>query len=355
MKDITQLNALTKFQLDTLKSITPDIMKVYKNIKIDTFSDSIRKLIPDVLLSSNNIKLDTFSDSIKKLIPDILLSNNNIKIDTFYDSIRKLIPDLLLSSNNIKIDTFSDSIKKLIPDIFLSSNNIKLDTFSDSIRKLIPDVLQNNNFTTMSSVLSTLNSINLNAISNINFVGINSINTTVEKTVNEISEKEEYDEIDIEKVKSLGDYALGISLSNNLPVSVKKNILLNFLHNLWKLLGIPQFQFLLGIIAIIITIYSPSIPHKIIINNTINQIIIIEKENKELDLRGIVNNNVKLYGKPNTKSIPIFSLECGDIIEVLKKNKKWIYVRVYKTDIEGWVLKKYTKGPKNRKTNYLNI
>jgi len=67
------------------------------------------------------------------------------------------------------------------------------------------------------------------------------------------------------------------------------------------------------------------------------------------------NNDTRLYKKPNTKSIIIFTLDCGDIIEVIEIHKKWAYVRLYKTDIEGWVLKKYTKGSKIKKTNNLTI
>ena len=74
-----------------------------------------------------------------------------------------------------------------------------------------------------------------------------------------------------------------------------------------------------------------------------------------MNLRGIINNDTKLYKKPNTRSTIIFTLDCGDIIEVIKTHKKWVHVRLYKTDIEGWVLKKYTKGTKTKKTDNLTI
>jgi len=63
-----------------------------------------------------------------------------------------------------------------------------------------------------------------------------------------------------------------------------------------------------------------------------------------LNLRGIIYNKTIIHKKPNIKSTAIFRLYCGDIVEVIKIKKKWLYIRVYNTGIEGWVLKKYTKG-----------
>jgi len=215
----------------------------------------------------------------------------------------------------------------------------------------IIDIVKNTNFDALISSYSK--NLKLIDISNkINFDTINDLNSVITQTVNNFSEKTEFDDNDFEKVNNLSDFALEITYSKKLPAVIRKNILLNILQKFWNLMGIPQIGILIAIVFFCLQSFDiPQKKQKYIIRETIREIIIIEKEYHEFTLRGITNNDVIVYIKPNTRSTSVFILDCGDIVEVIKNKKKWIYIRLYNTDIEGWVLKKYTKGAKNKKVN----
>ena len=234
---------------------------------------------------------------------------------------------------------FSDMLKNFNSEPPISYNYDVIKSITDNLRNIYHDTLISNNNTIGISTASA--NINIDLLKNINFA--------IVQTVNNITKKTNHDDTDNEIVNNLSSCALKMAVSKNVPVSIKNNLLFIIAKNLWKLLGIPQFSFLFAIIVYILSlIASPEIPqknyYKTISKQTINQITIIVNENKELNLRGIIYNKTIIHKKPNNKSTVIFRLYCGDIVEVIKTNKKWLYIRVYKTGIEGWILKKYTKG-----------
>ncbi|MCL2247524.1 MAG: SH3 domain-containing protein [Lentimicrobiaceae bacterium] len=246
-------------------------------------------------------------------------------------------------TKNINFEDINKSIK-LYRDLFKSINigetlaslnkiaSINLDAFkcADVDIKLYASALKN---------------VDFSLLSNISFDPIKFEGSPFAQTVDYLSSKEtKLDDSDYEKINDLSNYALEMTSSKELPVVAKKAILLYGLQKIWKIMGIPQVGILVAIILFCLQTFD--VQHKeqkIIIRKTMREIIIIQRECKELILRCMICDEIKVYKKPNTKSTAICSLDCGNIVEVLEKNKKWIYIRAYKTNIEGWVQKKYTK------------
>jgi hypothetical protein len=349
MNGFEQINAITNLHRNALKNINLDAMK-------NIYSDPLGKMIPDMIRGYDLGMANTFADSMRNLIPDMLKPYDSNVVSTYADQLRKMIPDAIRGYDLGMANTFADSMRNLIPNAIGGFGLGSVNTFTDTVKKLIPDMLKVYDSNVASAYADTIKNIDFSLLSNVNFDSIKRMNSAITRTVNDLSEKSEFDDSDYENVNNISNYALEMTFSDNLPVSVRKNVLFNIVQNLWKLMGIQQFSFLLAVISIVLSfLQPPNVAEKIIIKETIREIIIIEQEHKELNLRGIINDGTKLYKKPNTKSTTIFTLDCGDIVEVLKINKKWVYIRLYKTDIEGWVLKKYTKGSKSRKHHYVNI
>ena len=320
--------------------------------------NSITKLSDTAI---DNLNLDIFNNinnAVKVAAPVLNVINHDI-----YKNINNVAKASLQMIEFINSDTYKNiydamktSLYSIINSDFYNNLNSVIKQASLQMIEFINSDTYKNIYDAVHYATSILNVVTTDVYKNINFDVINAIKSSIEQTVNEISEKDEYDDNDVEKVAGLSKCALEITLTNNYPKSVKKNILINIYKNMWKLMGVPQFALILTVVLFTIqNIISNNTSQRIIIKETIREIIIIEKESRDLNLRGIINNDTRLYKKPNTKSIIIFTLDCGDIIEVIEIHKKWAYVRLYKTDIEGWVLKKYTKGSKIKKTNNLNI
>ena len=315
--------------------------------KINTITKSSNYL----LINISPETISSISNAMKAAAP--VLNNIYDLNKNFNSTISSIINSDLFKNINNKLIT---SFYNIIDSDLYKNYNTALQQVSLQMLDFINSDTFKNFYATAFYVASKFNTITTDLIMNISFNTINAINSEIEHTVNKISEKADFEYNDIKKLTELSTYVLETTVTNNYPKSVKKNILINLRRNIWKLMGIPQFAVILTIVIFLIqnTVLN-NVSEKIIIRQTINEIIIIEKENIDVNLRGITNNNTKLYMKPNTKSQTIFTLDCGDIIEVIKIHKKWVYVRLYKTDIKGWVLKKYTKGPKFKKKDSLTI
>ena len=271
-------------------------------------------------------------------------------INTFTSKLDSIEPAFLRAS--------SSTLNQL--NSLISNNDLdftrKVNTLaSGSIMNVTSDLFKNYNFDIAKAFFKIAPGIDFNSIKTFDHYTIDSINTSIKVTINDLAEKTTLDDSDMEKIENIGKCALEITRTKDLPNSVKKNIVFNILRNLWNFIGKPQFAAILLIILHFMSAQQPNISEKIIVRETLREIIIIEKEHKELHLRGVISNETRLYLKPNTKSEKVFVLDCGDVVEVLRTKKKWIYVRLYKTDIEGWILKKYTKGTGNRRTNFVII
>ena len=308
MKGLDEINKITKFHSDILK-----------NINIDTAISSYSNVLKNIDVVKN-YNFDTMINNYSNVLKGIDLMK-----DFNFDIFKGITSDMVVSNFNY------DSIKGINFDV---------------LKSIIPDAIRDFNY-------KAIENIDFENIQGINFASLKNITYDISKTLNDLSEKTELDDNDYEKINDLSNYAVKITHSNNFPSYIRKTILLNFLQKLWKFIGKPQVAVLITIILSCYQIFY--VPQKNIIRETIKEIIIIENEHKELNLRGIISNGTKLYKKPNKKSFTVFFLDCGDIVEVLKTNKKWIYIRIFNTDIEGWVFKKYTKGTKNRKADYIKF
>ena len=324
MNSFDKINSITKFSNNLFNNLSPET--------ISSISNAMKVAVPALNIINNNIYgLNTnFGSAISDIINNDLYKNiNNKLLASFYNTID------------------SD---------FYKSFNAALKKTSSQMLDFINSDTYKNFYTNLNYFTPNLDIVTTDVYKNINLNEIKSIKHIIKKTVNEISDKDVYNDKDVEKVTELSSYALQMTLTSNCPKSVKKNLLMDFFRGIWKFMGIQQLAFLL---TIVIFVYQNTVlnnaQQKITINQTINEIIIIERGNIDINLRGITTNNAKLYMKPNTKSQTIFTLDRGDIIEVLKIHKKWVYVRLYKTDIKGWVLKKNTKGPKFKKKDSLTI
>jgi hypothetical protein len=350
IQEMDKFSSMMKYQYAMINKISPDIFNSYNEAMkatlpiIDTMkiNSSLIDAMKATMPSADTIRsMMPVIDALKVVMPSMDAIKSTIPV---VDSIKAALPLIdTMKVNSSLIDALKatmpsmDVIKSIMPTLNFVNN--------DAFKSI--DYIVNNH------IVPSLSNISYDVFDNFNFETIDHINAFINRTIDEISEKSEYDDNDIEKITELSNFTLGMTITNNCPNSIKKNILRNFLRNIWKLVGIPQFAVILTIVFFIITnILEKYESPKVIINQTIKEIIIIENEYHELNLRGITNNT-KLYNKPYTKSIIIYNLDCGDIIEVLKQNKKWVYIRLYKTDIEGWVFKKYTKGTRNKKTKYV--
>jgi hypothetical protein len=201
------------------------------------------------------------------------------------------------------------------------------------------------------SLFNSFSESNIYSTNYYDYNALDDINTSISQTITELSEKTEFDEKDNDIIEDISNYTYEISTSKKVPARVKKNLLMNIWRNIWRMTDKNRFALLLTVIFFCYQSFIHPIftSRNTIIKETIREIIIIEKEQKELILRGIIYNGTKIHIKPNTKSSIIFTLDCGDIVEVLKIKKKWVYIKVFRTDIEGWVLKKYTKGNRKNK------
>jgi hypothetical protein len=314
------------------KNITPKtvqgVSKFYSSMNY--LNAWINKFSSDPFYRLNNV--------MKTAIPTIsTLYNNPFKY--IYDTVNVGMP--AIDSISKLYGDFLNLTKTTIPTIALVNSNTYKSIFDavnvgmpavDSISKLYDD-------------FQIFTKVAMPRISTINLETISSFNYFVNQKIDEILVKNEYDDDDIERVTELSNFTLGMTFTGNCPNTIKKNLLKNFLRNIWRLMGIPQFAVILAIIIPLVS-YAISKYESSNISKTMKEIIIIEREYREQNLRGIIYDSTRIYIKPHTKSLTLYTLDRGDIVEALKLNKKWVYVRLYKTDIEGWVLKKYTKGTK---------
>ena len=341
---MNEIDKITNLQNAAIKNIDFNVLaKVYSNAISDNYSKVLKAV--DIVKRTDfgamkkaysNAFLNTYSNTLKAV--DIVKKTDFGAVANAY--------------SNAFLNTYSNTLKAV--DIIKKTDfNALAKVYSTSIlngfnnTQKFMEILKNTNFDEF--INSCVKSIKLISTTiKFNFPTINDLNSTITQTVNSLTTKTEFDDGDFEKVKDLSDYALEITHSKQLPGIVKKNILLIILQKFWNLMGIPQIGFLFAIVLFCLQSFDiPQKKQKYIIRETIREIIIIEKEYNEYPLRGIIMDGVNVYVKPNTRATTIFSLDCGDIVEVFKKKKKWIYVRLYNTDIEGWIFKKYTKGTKN--------
>jgi len=362
------------------------------NIKaFHNYSDIFKSVIPELPLSNTASVFKAITDKNKALFPELPISNSmkafknlNERLNAFSiepsmssaieafknpnDMLNAIYHVPLIKDGFNKYKNLFTSINDQIYESIKGSGFSSINNLTASLKNIIPEPLINNRFDMYKNLITSLDYLSSEPSANndvviiensdhsLNTELLRTINSAITQTVEIISSNTDFDDSDKEIANNLGNCALEMALSNKLPFNIKKNILLNIAQNLWKLLGIPQFQSLFAIFTFIIMLIVsllavPVVHQNILIKQTINQITIINNENKTLNLRGITYNSVKIYLAPKTKSTVVFTLDCGDIVEVLMKNKKWIYIRVYKTGIEGWILKKYTKG--NNKNNRL--
>jgi hypothetical protein len=307
MKGFYEMNNLTKLYRDALSNINLDLFKSYN-------FDAIRGINYDVFKNLNSItsSIDAFN------------SINNIASSFAFDAFKSI--------NFNAINDLNSIISRVDLNAFKNSS---LDA-----AKTLNTIMPNINFGAFDKINSIIPSFYFDIHKNINF--------DITQTLNDLSEIEEFDDSYYEKIDNIGKYALNTTSAKYLPSYFRKATLINIYQKLRKVIRTQEFGYLLMILIFCFqTFYKQKKNQKLILRETIREIIIIERVYKELNLRGITNNGAKLYRKPNTKSTSILALECGDIVEVLKINKKWVYIKLYNTDIEGWVLKKYTKGTKN--------
>jgi len=300
--------------------------KTFSNSSIMSAMDSISNIFrtPKPLLPYNSIV-----ESIKSM---------NISNSIFASNL-----SVLKSQINVSIPNYAQTLQytsRIIKDIM--PQHI---TWRDSFNALAFTITQQKKM-----LMQNMNkhfAFSSKKVSSIFERSLEGVNKEIVGKLDTIENKNSLNDHDLKEAEVITNHIIELSYSKRTPKRTTKIFFINLIKKLWKFLGLPQIAIL---VAIAIAVYTTqcSTPKHIIIQESIQEIVVIEREKPAIILRSIMKNGTRIFKRANTKSEVLFIADIGDIVEVLEAKNEWFKVRVFETYFEGWVQKKYTRQSRAR-------
>lgn len=165
---------------------------------------------------------------------------------------------------------------------------------------------------------------------------------TIKKELKEFKEKE--------NVKTISDNDISTEIENisneiaysKKSVRYKKNLFQKFFGLLLKIFGNVLLPLVLFLVQPYYEQYVDSIPDKIVIEQSFDEISQIKQEQEVEHEYRVVNHNTNLYTTAKLTNV-LQHLETGDILIVLEVNGKLLKVQDYQTGNIGYIRKKYNE------------
>jgi hypothetical protein len=205
MNEYDRIAKLVNSQANFFKNITPSLMNEYQSVALQAVE----------IFNQRNLIFENSITDIAKAYTQIT-KNLPYIVDNFattYKSLPIIAEKLAISY-------------KYLPDIIAKQYL--------EIKNCLPSIINtvNDFYNYKTGLFKTLSESNIDNTKYYDFNVINDINTSITRTITELSGKDKFNENDNAKVEDLGNYAYEISTSKNVPVYVKKNILINLWRNI---------------------------------------------------------------------------------------------------------------------------